>query len=110
MKSLFKTVSIIIIFSCITRVIGFLFRIYVSRTIGAEALGQYQVSFSIFMVILTIVSSGLPFIISKLTAKYKTENNLTAEHKMVTAGVVIGVILSIVLCGLVFSFEIYFCR
>lgn len=104
MKSLFKTVSIIIFFSCITRVVGFLFRIYVSRTIGAEALGQYQVSFSIFMVLLTIVSSGLPFIMSKLTAKYRTEKDVNSERSMVTAGVIIGLISSIILCGLVFVF------
>lgn len=104
MKSLFKTVFIIIFFSCITRVVGFLFRIYVSRTIGAEALGQYQVSFSIFMVLLTIVSSGLPFIMSKLTAKYRTEKDVTSERKMVTAGVVIGLVSSVILCGLVFIF------
>ncbi len=104
MKSLFKTVLIIIIFSVITRIIGFLFRIYVSRTIGAEALGKYQVSFSVFMVLLTIISSGLPFIVSKLTAKYQTENNKLAERKMVTASLIIGVVLSIILCGLVFIF------
>lgn len=104
MKSLFKTVFIIIIFSVITRIIGFLFRIYISRTIGAEALGQYQVSFSVFMVLLTIISSGLPFIVSKLTAKYVTENNKLQERKMVTASVIIGFILSLILCGLVFIF------
>ena len=104
MKSLFKTVFIIIIFSVITRIIGFLFRIYISRTIGAEALGQYQVSFSVFMVLLTIISSGLPFIVSKLTAKFASEKNIDSERKMVTASVVIGFILSLLLCGLVFIF------
>lgn len=104
MKSLFKTVFIIVFFSIITRVVGFLFRIYISRTIGAEALGQYQVSFSVFMVLLTVVASGLPFIVSRLTAKYRTTHELTAERKMVTASVVIGIVLSLVLCGLVVAF------
>ncbi len=104
MKSLFKTVFIIVIFSVITRVIGFLFRIYISRTIGAEALGQYQVSFSVFMVLLTVVASGLPFIVSRLTAQYRTTGNKIEERKMVTASVVIGVVLSVVLCGLVCAF------
>ena len=104
MKSLFKTVFIIIIFSVITRIIGFLFRIYISRTIGAEALGQYQVSFSVFMVLLTIISSGLPFIVSRLTAQYITEGNKLKERKMVTASVIIGIVLSLILCGLVLIF------
>ena len=104
MKSLFKTVFMIVLFSILTRVIGFLFRIYISRTIGAEALGQYQVSFSVFMVLLTIVSSGLPFIVSRLTAQYRTTNDKVSEKKMVTASVVIGVVLSIILCGFVVAF------
>ena len=104
MKSLFKTVLIIVIFSVITRIIGFLFRIYISRTIGSEALGEYQVSFSIFMVLLTIISSGLPFIISRLTAKYQSERNKLKEREMVTAGLIIGVVLSLILCGIVVIF------
>lgn len=104
MKSLFKTVFIIIIFSVITRLIGFLFRIYISRTIGAQALGEYQVSFSIFMVLLTVISSGLPFIISRLTAKFIADKDNTSEHKMVTAGLVIGLLLSIILCAIVLAF------
>lgn len=104
MKSLFKTVFMIVFFSVITRVIGFLFRIYISRTIGAEALGQYQVSFSVFMVLLTIVSSGLPFIVSRLTAGYRTTKDQISERKLVTASVVIGIVLSIILCGIVIAF------
>lgn len=104
MKSLFKTVFVIMMFSIITRVVGFLFRIYISRTIGSQSLGEYQVSFSIFMVLLTIISSGLPFIISRLTAKYEVNKNKQQEHKMVTAGLIIGVVLSLILCALVVIF------
>lgn len=104
MKSLFKTVFIIMFFSVVTRFVGFFFRIYMSRTIGAEALGQYQVSFSVFMVLLTIVSSGLPFVMSRLTAQYEADKDKTGQHKMVTAGVIIGIVASVVLCGLVLLF------
>ena len=67
MKSLVKTVVLITGFSVLTRIVGFLFRIYLSRTVGAEALGLYQVAFSVFMVLLTVVSSGLPFVIYALS-------------------------------------------
>ena len=104
MKSLFKTVFIIILFSVITRVIAFLFKIYVSRTIGTQALGEYQVSFSIFMVLLTIISSGLPFVISRLTALYVAKKDKQSEHKIVTAGMIISFVCSIILCLLVLLF------
>ena len=104
MKSLFKTVFIIILFSVITRVIAFVFKIYVSRVIGAEALGEYQVSFSIFMVLLTIISSGLPFVISRLTASYKAKHDLISERRILSAGIVVSFLLSIALCLVVVAF------
>ena len=57
MKSILKSVALISVFSVLTRLLGFLLRIFLSRTIGAEALGLYQVALSVFMVLLTVVSS-----------------------------------------------------
>ena len=68
MKSLAKNVAIITFFTVITRLMGFLFRIFLSRAIGSEALGIYQAALSIFFVFLTIVSSGFTLIISRMTA------------------------------------------
>ena len=105
MKSLVKTVVLITGFSVLTRVVGFLFRIYLSRTIGAEALGLYQVAFSVFMVLLTVVSSGLPFIISRLTAGYRVGNNKQKQGKLVTSALIIGLIIALVLCGVILIFR-----
>ncbi len=76
MKSLFKTVALITFFSILTRIAGFFFRIYLSRVIGAESLGMYQVASSIFMVLLTVVSSGIPLIISRMGAGFRAKINL----------------------------------
>ena len=85
MKSLFKTVALITFFSVITRVAGFIFRIFLSRTIGAEALGVYQVALSVFGVLLTVVSSGLPFVISRITAKYSIKNERIKKGKLISS-------------------------
>ena len=105
MKSLFKTVAIITVFSVLTRALGFFFRIFLGRTLGAELLGVYQVAFSVFAVLLTVVSSGIPLVVSKLTAKYSTEKSKEKEHSMVTAALIIGLVLSVVLCGVVLAFN-----
>ena len=101
MKSLVKTVVLITGFSVLTRIVGFLFRIYLSRAIGAEALGLYQVAFSVFMVLLTIISSGLPFIISRMTAGYRISNDKHKQGKLVSSALILGVLISLVLCGVV---------
>ncbi|MBQ3493879.1 MAG: oligosaccharide flippase family protein, partial [Clostridia bacterium] len=105
MKSLFKTVFLIIIFSGITRVLGFVFRIWLSRTIGSEALGLYQISFSIFTVLLTLVSSGLPLVISRTTAKQISEKDKKGEAKTLTSALVISVGLAIVVSLLILIFQ-----
>lgn len=105
MKSLFKAVALITVFSVLTRALGFFFRIYLSRVLGAEALGLYQVSMSVFGVLLTIVSSGLPLVISKLSAGLNAKNNRKEEHSMVTTALIIGLISSILLCAIVLIFN-----
>lgn len=105
MKSLFKAVALITFFSVLTRLAGFLFRIYLSRAIGAEALGIYQVSFSIFMVLVTIVSSGIPLIISRNTAKYTTLQDKQAEKSLIGGSLIFSLVLSLIVCLFVLLFK-----
>lgn len=105
MKSLFKTVFIITGFAIITRLLGFIFRIYLSRMLGAEALGLYQVSLSVFMVLLTIITSGLPLVISKLSAKFFTKKDSESEGKLVSASLIISLITSFILIAVVLIFK-----
>ena len=101
MKSLVKTVVLITGFSVLTRVAGFLFRIYLSRAIGAEALGLYQVAFSVFTVLMTIISSGLPFIISRMSASYRIGGDKKRSGKLVSSALILGLVISLTICGLV---------
>lgn len=108
MKSLFKTVAYITIFSVITRAMGFVFRIYLSRTMGTEALGLYQVALSVFSVLLTLVSSGMPVVISKLTAKFYAKKDKLQEGGVITSGLIISVITSVILIVFVLVFKSLF--
>lgn len=101
MKRLFKTVLIISIFSCITRALGFLFRIYLSRNLGAEALGSYQVAISVFGVLCTLIASGLPVILSRDVAKYRADGNVKMTASSIGSGLLLSLIISIISCGLI---------
>lgn len=103
MKSLFKTVALITVFSFLTRISGFLFRIILSRVVGAEGVGLYQVASSVFMVLLT--SSGLPLIISRMSASYLANNDKKKEGSLITVALIFALIMSIVLCLLVLIFK-----
>ena len=106
-KTLFQSVLIIAGFSILTRFLGFLFRIYLSRELGAELLGVYQVAFSVFMVLIVIVSSGIPLAVSKSIAKYKVEGNTAKSGSMVASALVVGLAVSVVLCGILLFFYKY---
>lgn len=105
MKSLLKTVATITFFAVLTRILGFFFRIYLSRMLGPEALGIYQVSLSVFMVLITIVASGIPLVVSKITAKFHSKQDKLSEGKLVTSSLIISIETSLVLVAIVLIFK-----
>ncbi|MEG1948535.1 MAG: oligosaccharide flippase family protein, partial [Clostridia bacterium] len=105
MKSLFKTVSLVLFFTILTRAAGFLLRIFLSREIGAEQLGIYQISLSIFVVLATAVSSGLPLVISRLTAKYIATNDKQSQKRMLGCALIIAGTGAIIITLLCFIFQ-----
>ncbi|USB34282.1 stage V sporulation protein B [Paenibacillus sp. YPG26] len=53
----------------INRILGFIPRIILPRIIGAEGVGLYQLGYPFFLVIVTIISGGIPLAVSKLVAE-----------------------------------------
>ena len=72
-------------------------RIVLSRTLGAEALGTYQIAQSFFYVLVTVVASGLPSTISHLSARYKVTDDKEAEGRAVSSSLIIGISCSVLL-------------
>lgn len=96
MRRLFKAAMIVTIFSVATRALGFVLRIILSRYLGAEMLGHYQVAMSIFGVLMTLVASGLPLVVSRSVAYNKSINNEKGAFSTVTAGLIVTLAISIV--------------
>lgn len=84
--------------SLIERVLGFFYRIFLVRQIGALGLGLYQVAFSLFFLLGAITSSGLPITVSKQTAKFTELGDFKRESATVTASIVIGTFISVFIC------------
>ena len=88
---------IVTVFSVITRAMGFIMKIILSRTLPAATLGEYQIAMSIFSVMLTLIASGLPLIISRKVSYYtNSSNNHEKAHKTTTAGLIIAFAISII--------------
>ncbi len=110
MKSLFKTVVLITIFSFLTRLLGFVFRIILSRVVGAEGVGLYQVAASVFMVLMTVIASGLPLIISRMSASYHANNEKKREASLISVALIYATFCSVLLCAIVFIFKNVFAK
>ena len=105
MKSIFKAVALITFFTVITRLLGFFFRVYLSREIGAEALGIFQVALVIFMVLVTLVSSGLPLVISKISSRLHIKGEVKKERAMITTALILSTLVATVACIIIFIFN-----
>ena len=96
MKSFFKAVAIVTIFSVITRFLGFFFRIYLTRKLGAEGIGLFQMATSVLGIFTTLISSGLPLTTAKLVSKYETKSELKKRNKVVGSALIIALVIAVI--------------
>lgn len=95
-------------FSCVERLLGFIYRIYLSRYLGAEGLGLYQVSISIAGLIMTITSSGIPITVSRIMIKHKAQSIEDSGFRTVTAGMLMSLIISLPIVLAIYLFPSVF--
>ncbi|MBE5750380.1 MAG: hypothetical protein E7346_05890 [Clostridiales bacterium] len=98
MKGFFKTVAIVTVFAMCEKFLGFLYRIYLSRTIGSEGIGLYQVSLSVFALLFTVICSGTPITVSRLMTKYRAEQKYDKVGRIVAAGITYTLAVAIPVC------------
>ena len=81
----------------ISRIMGFFYRIFLSRTIGASGLGLYQLIFPVFTLCLAISASGIQTAISRFVASEKN------SKKYLFSGLLLSLSISSI-----FSLAIFF--
>ena len=87
--------AIVTIFSCIERALGFIYRIYLSRTLGAEGVGVYQITLSVIGLLMTVTASGIPITVSRIMVKHESQKQPNFVYKTVSAGILLTLIISI---------------
>ncbi len=108
--NLYKTAAFVTLFSALEHGLGFLYRIVLSRTIGPEGLGVYQLSLTVFSVFLTVCSSGLPVTLSRTISKHRAAGNRKREEAAVSAAVLLALLISVPLTLLLFLLRTPFSR
>ena len=103
-KAIIKSAIILTSANIITRVLGFFYRIYMSKTIGAEGMGLYQIITPLYLLIWAISSSGLSTTMSKLTAQEKAKGQQGNAEKILTISLIISVAIALCLSISVHNF------
>ncbi len=86
----------------ITRVIGFFYRIFLSRTIGAEGMGLYHLIFPIYGVVSSLSIAPIQTSISRFVAAEKSVKREGGIITTLLAGVLLSLSLTIILSIAVF--------
>lgn len=105
-NKIFKSVAIVTLFAVMTRVLSFLFKIYLSRAYGAETVGLYQICLSVLLLLLSISVGGMPTVLSRKIAEAETYKNFKKQNALTLASIIIGLVISgiiIVICFLMRS-------
>ncbi|WP_458123812.1 stage V sporulation protein B [Paenibacillus sp. Z3-2] len=66
----------------INRILGFIPRIALPRVIGAEGVGIYQLSYPFFIVLVTLITGGIPLAVAKLVAEADTGANRYSPQRI----------------------------
>lgn len=104
--NLFKGVTQLGAASVITRVLGMVNRMYLSRLIGAEGLGLYQMIIPLYIVLAVAVSLGLPGAVTKMVADRHAISDPAGQYRIqklalnftLPAALLISALLWAVLC------------
>ncbi len=96
---------LVTVLSCIERGLGFIYRIFLSRTVGSEGLGLYQIALSLIGVLITLSASGIPITVSRLMIKSRTAGSPSGENKVVSAGIFTSLLISVPLTLFFFIFK-----
>ncbi len=87
---------ILVVFNLLGKVIGSVYRISLATVLGAGGMGQYQLVFPLYCLILTIATSGMPASISKLVAEFNEKNRFNDSKKLLGISTIILSLISLI--------------
>ncbi len=102
-KNFIKGATILTLAGIITRIFGFVFRIYLSRLIGAEGMGLYQLVMPVLAICYAVGIAGLEVSLSRMVAACSYGN----EKKNIPFIAVTCTLFSLIICCIC-SIGIYF--
>lgn len=101
-NNIFRGTIILTLAGFITRVIGFFYKIFLSKTMGTEWLGIYQLVFPIYGICFTIFATGLQTAISRLVAGEMGRRNPKNTGRILVIGLFLSVSSALIISILIY--------
>lgn len=99
MKKIFRSFAVVTAAATVTRLISFVFKIYLSRVLGAEILGVYQIAISVVATLACISSSGVPVTLSRLVAENSALDCRSKSDSFLSAATVLSLSFALLSCA-----------
>ena len=99
---LLKGTAILTIVGVITRLLGFIYKIFLSNVLGTEMLGVYQLIFPVYGVCYNIYATGIQTTISRFVASEQGKKNNKNTIKILHIGLLFSVATALILSLIVF--------
>ncbi len=106
-KSLIYSTLILTLASIITRLIGFVYRIYMSNELGAYGMGQYQLIMPVYMLSWSLICSGFTIAISKLVSQEQAKKEYGNMQRYLYLGLSISFTISLIFSFILYNFSTY---
>jgi len=89
----------------LSRLIGFFYRIYLSRLFGEEGMGVYQLLSPVLSLTFSVTAAGLQTAISKYVAGEAAAKNYKASFRVLMTGLFLSLLLSLPCTGIMLRFS-----
>lgn len=96
-QTFIKGAMILLVAGIVNRILGFVPRITLPRIIGAEGVGLYQLSYPFLIVMLTIITGGIPLAMAKWIAEAESAGDRKRVNAIFRTSMLLTVSVSVVL-------------
>jgi len=103
-KSFISGALILMLSGLVVRVMGFVYRIYLSNLIGAEGMGLFQLIFPLYSLVILTLTSGISISVSRMVAEEMAKNHHANTRRIMICGLKLIVGVSIFVSLLCFAF------
>ena len=87
----------------VVKILGGLNRIFLSRLLGGEGIGLYQMAYPIYILLLSIIGAGIPIAVSIMIAEEAAKGHYSGVRRIFHVTLVFMTVVAVV-CGLALPF------